>query len=123
MNFEVLPGDQIIASVLYRGKYGTFNIANNRTGQTVLMNLLPPPTASFNGSSTEWIMESPGGGWPTTSLPQFTPVTFGNAFAVFPECSMAGLPPEDGITNISTPAGQMTMTSIDNDFVTVTYIG
>ena len=122
--FDVVPGDEIIASVVYHtNKTAGISLGNNRTGNTVLFNLTPPPTAAFNGSSVQWIMESPGGGWPTTSLPQFTPVTFGFAFATYAECSVAAFPPADGITNISTPAGQMTTTSVNGSSLTVIYIG
>ena len=122
--FDVKPGDEIIASVVYHtNNTAGISLGNSRTGETVLLNLTPPPTATFNGSSVEWIMESPGGGWPTTSLPKFTPVTFGNAFASYPGCSVAAVPTADGITNIFTPAGQMTTTSVNGPSVTVTYIG
>jgi len=44
--------------------------------------LNPPPGATFSGNSVEWIMEAPGGGYPSNYiLPQFTPVNFTDCLA------------------------------------------
>jgi hypothetical protein len=52
MGFDVVPGDEIIASVVYyTNNMAGVSLGNNRTCQTVLFNLAPPLTATFNGSS------------------------------------------------------------------------
>lgn len=81
-NFIVKPGDTVNCSVQYiNGVAGQINFANETNGQHTSVTLVPPPGATFDGNSAEWIMEAPDGGEPTSSLPRFTPVQFTSAFA------------------------------------------
>ena len=82
-NFQVNPGDSIWCSVQYVNNQtaGLIYFANETTGQNFSLTLAPPPAASFDGNSAEWIMEAPSGGLPNSSLPSFTPVQFTNAFS------------------------------------------
>jgi hypothetical protein len=46
-------------------------LANQTTGQYFMLTLAPSPQAAFSGNTTEWIMEAPDFGLPTSSLPIF----------------------------------------------------
>ncbi len=79
-NFPVRPGDTVNCSVQYiNGVAGQLNFGNQTTGQHTTITLVPPPGATFDGDSVEWIMEAPDGGEPISSLPKFTPVAFTGA--------------------------------------------
>jgi hypothetical protein len=82
-----------------------------------------PPGASFNGSSAEWIMENPNGGWPTSSLAQFTQVFFNNAFATPPGCGFAGLPGNGDTFDVFSDGIQVTTTSVAGTSVTIDFKG
>ncbi len=123
-NFSVSPGQQVYCSVQYVGTTaGTIYFANEATGQHFSITLAPPPGASFNGGSCEWIMEAPDGGEPTSSLPKFTPVTFTSALACGPNNALAN--PQTGDTmNITTSGGKLlTATSVGADTTTITFVG
>ena len=61
-NFAVSPGQTVYCSIQYVGSTaGQVYFANQSTGQHFSVTLAPPPGATFNGSSAEWIMESPNG--------------------------------------------------------------
>jgi hypothetical protein len=122
-NFVVAPGQQIYCTVQYNGKTsGTLSLANETTGKHFSITLAPPPGATFNGSSYEWIMEAPDGGEPTSSLPKFTPVTFTSAVACGPGPS--GNPAIASTMNIETTSGKvLTKVSVGNDTTTISFIG
>jgi hypothetical protein len=85
-NFDVYGGDEINCSLQYFGTIGALvNIANARTGQTISMFLAPPQTASFQGSSAEWIMECPKGeSFGVCTLPDFAWLYFTATLACGP---------------------------------------
>ncbi len=124
-NFPVTAGQTVMCSVTYNGDNSAADIwfANETTGQLVPITLVPPPGASFNGSSTEWIMENPNNGWPTSSLAQFTQLFFNNAFATTPGCGSAGLPSEGDIINLISDGTQVTTTAVAGTSVTIDFSG
>jgi hypothetical protein len=123
-NFPVSPGDEVYCSVQYNGTTsGVIYFANDSTGQHFSITLAPPPGASFNGQSCEWIMEAPDGGEPTSSLPRFTPVTFTSAIACGPNNAIAN-PASGDILNIATTGGTtLTNTTVGTDTVTIAFVG
>ena len=123
-NFPVNAGDEVYCSVQYNGNTsGAISFANDTTGQHFSITLLPPPGASFNGQSCEWIMEAPDGGEPISSLPRFTPVTFSSAFACGPNNATAN-PATGDIINIQSASGKiLTSTTVGNDTVTINFVG
>ena len=85
--------------------------------------LAPPPGATFNGQSCEWIMEAPDSGEPTSSLPRFTPVTFTSALACGPNNATAN-PQSGDIMNIATSGGKiLTSTTVGSDTTTISFVG
>ena len=124
MNFVVVPGQTVYCSVQYvsNGTAGQVFFANESTGQHFPITLAPPPGATFSGSSAEWIMEAPGSGEPTSSLPMFTPVVFTSAVC----CGLNGTldNPSDGdIFNIVGDGTTLTQVTLGLDTVTIDYIG
>jgi hypothetical protein len=65
-------------------------LANQNNGQHAGLLLGLPSPVSIVGNTAEWIMNSPGGGFPASSLAAFTPVTFSFGFAC------AGTPEDPG---------------------------
>jgi hypothetical protein len=124
-NFPVGPGQQVYCSVQYNAKTsGSISFANEATGQHFSITLAPPPGATFNGSSYEWIMEAPDGGEPTSSLPKFTPVTFTSALACNATGSTTGNPAVADTMNIETSGGKvLTAVSVGSDTATIKFIG
>jgi hypothetical protein len=125
-NFVVAPGQTVYCSVQYvsNGTAGQVSFANETTGQQFSVTLAPPPGATFSGSSAEWIMEAPGLGEPTTSLPMFTPVVFTSAVCCGPNGTLDN--PSDGdIFNIVGGGVGATLTSVTlgPDTVTIDYVG
>jgi hypothetical protein len=123
-NFPVSPGQQVYCSVQYNGtSSGSISFANETTGQHFSITLAPPPGASFNGQSAEWIMEAPDGGEPTSSLPKFTPVTFTTALACGPNSTSTN-PAAGDILNIESSSGKiLTSTVVGNDTTTIKFVG
>jgi hypothetical protein len=123
-NFPVNPGDTVYCSVQYvaNNTAGQIYFANDTTGQYFTITLAPPPGASFSGNCAEWIMEAPDGGEPTSSLPNFTPVTFTSAVCCGP--NGAGNP-ESGDTYTVTAADGTVLTAetVGSDTVTISYTG
>jgi hypothetical protein len=124
-NFPVSPGQQVYCSVQYiNGKTGgSISFANEATGQHFSITLAPPPGASANGSSCEWIMEAPDGGEPVSSLPKFTPVTFTSALACGP--ANATTNPQTGdLMNLTTASGKiLTAVTVGADTATIKFVG
>jgi len=87
----------------------------------------PPPGATFDGNSVEWIMEAPDGGLPISALPSFTPVQFTAALG----CGADGVTvgnPQNGdnwniVDNSQNPPVTLTATTLGNTAVTVTFTG
>jgi hypothetical protein len=123
-NFPVSPGDEVYCAVSYNGNTsGNISFANDKTGQHFSITLAPPPGASFNGQSCEWIMEAPDGGEPTSSLPKFTPVTFTSALACGPNGATAN-PQSGDLLNIENAGGKvLTSTTAGLDTCTISFIG
>jgi hypothetical protein len=114
-NFDVTAGDAVMTAIVYReNAAGTVQFSNITTGQTSILNLKLPPTVQFAANNAEWIMELPNGGWPNTSLPKFTPIQFGEAFATIPNCPSAGLPGNGLILNMLVNGIQVTTASADD---------
>jgi Peptidase A4 family len=123
-NFPVQPGNIVYCFVRYiNNTAGYISFANETTGQTFSITLAPPPGASFNGGSCEWIMEAPDGGEPTSSLPSFTPLVFtgsmacgsGSNFVIPGNC--------DTITLEDASGKALTYTTVNSDTLTISYIG
>jgi hypothetical protein len=124
-NFAISPGQQVYCSVQYNGKTsGIISFANETTGQHFSITLAPPPGATFNGSSYEWIMEAPDGGEPTSSLPKFTPVVFTTALACNAGLTATGNPAVASTMNITTTGGKvLTAVSVGSDTATIKFVG
>jgi len=127
-NFVVRPGDTVNCSVQYINNVaGQINFANQTNGQHTSVTLVPPPGATFNGNSAEWIMEAPDGGEPVSSLPRFTPVNFSTAFACGADGRTVGNPQKGDkwtVSNFSVnPAKTLTAETLANTAVTVTFVG
>ena len=122
--FAVAPGDQVMCAIVYReNAAGTVHFANERTGQNVILNLKPPPTVQFAANNAEWIMELPNGGWPNTSLPKFSQIQFGDAFATIPNCPSAGLPGNGLILNMLVNGTLVATASASGTGVTINFTG
>ena len=124
-NFPVKPGQQVYCSVQYSGKTaGVISFANETTGEHFSITLAPPPGATFNGSSYEWIMEAPDGGEPISALPKFTPVTFTSALACSVGFTAVGNPAVADTMSIETTSGKvLTSVSVGTDTTTIKFIG
>ena len=120
-NLAARPGDVINCSVQYLG---------NAAGQITMINqtvnpdlaytivLLPPPGATFNGSTAEWIMEVPQDIGNSNPPPQFTPVVFTTV-----ECStpagLIGTPQSANGEAFNIP--NVTAVTLEGDLVVITY--
>jgi hypothetical protein len=124
-NFPVAPGQQIYCSVAYNGHTsGSISLANETTGKHFAITLAPPPGATFNGSSYEWVMEAPDGGEPISALPKFTPVTFTTALACNAGLTATGNPAVADTLNIETTGGKiLTSVSVGTDTATIKFVG
>jgi Peptidase A4 family len=122
-NMPVAPGDRMTCAVQYVATTaGSLSLANNTTGAHFSITLAPPPGASFNGSTYEWIMEAPDGGEPTSSLPKFTPVVFVAAIACGSQ--PAANPATSDILNIENLSGKvLTAVSVETNTATIKFIG
>ncbi|MCU7756879.1 G1 family endopeptidase (plasmid) [Bacillus cereus] len=126
-NFPVKPGDTVYCSVQYISNRtaGLIHFANNTTGEHFSVTLVPPPGATFNGASIEWIMEAPDNGLPNSSLPKFTPVHFTGAYGCGP--GTVGDPKNADIWNIVdnsvNPPKTLTNVALSSDSVTINFIG
>ncbi len=125
-NFPVSPGQQVYCSVQYTNNNtaGYISFANQDTGQHFSITLAPPPGATFNGQSVEWIMEAPDGGEPTSSLPRFSPVVFTSALACGANNTSAN-PATGDILNLTNAAGTTTLTStiVGTDTAAISFTG
>jgi hypothetical protein len=123
-NFPVSPGDTVYCSVAYvsNNTAGQIYFANDTTGEYVTITLAPPPGASFSGNCAEWIMEAPDGGEPTSSLPDFSPVTFTSATCCGPAYNSGN--PVNGDTWTVVAAGTvLTAETLGSNTVTISYVG
>ena len=123
-NFPVSAGQSVSCSVQYVNNKtaGYIYFANATTGQHFAITLVPPPGADFSGNSVEWIMEAPDGGYPTSALPKFTPVSFQNALGK----SLAGTvgnPQNGDFVNVVNGAKTLTSVGLASDAVTIKFLG
>lgn len=123
-NFPLSAGQQVYCSVQYIGNTaGYIYFANESSGQHFSIALAPPPGATFDGNSIEWIMEAPDGGEPITALPKFTPVAFTSAIG----CGVSGAlgnPQNGDIANIEDASGKvLTAVEVGNYAATIDFIG
>jgi hypothetical protein len=110
------------AIVYHENAAGAVQFSNMKTGQTSILNL-KPPTVQFAANNAEWIMELPNGGWPKTSLPKFSQIQFGDAFATIPNCPSAGLPSNGLILNMTVNGIQVATASASGTEVTINFTG
>jgi hypothetical protein len=128
-NFPVNPGDTIFCSVQYidNNSAGLIFLANETSGENFSLTIAPPPGASFNGNSIEWIMEAPDGGLPISALPAFTPVQFTTALGCGADGKTVGNPQNGDTWNILdtalNPQVTLTSTTLGDGSVTVTFTG
>jgi hypothetical protein len=124
-NFPVSAGQQVYCSVQYihNKSVGYLYFANEATGQHFSLTLTPPPGATFNGDSVEWIMEAPDGGEAITSLPKFTPVHFTTAVGCNANGSVVGYPENGDYINVVSNGKPLTAVVLANDAVTVRFTG
>jgi hypothetical protein len=123
-NFSAVPGQVVscFVSYIWDNTWGHIVFTNQTSNSYIAIWLVPPPGASFDGQSAEWIMEAPNGGTPATELPKFTPVVFTDAFA----CGgvAEGDPQFGDTTNIEDGAGTVvTSVTTGPDTVTVDFTG
>jgi len=128
LNFPVNPGDTVFCSVQYVNNQtaGQIHFANDTTGEHFSLTLVPPPGATFNGNSLDWIMEAPDGGEPISALPNFTPVQFTGAFGCSANQTVGD--PQNGdswnVVNFSAnPPQTLTSVALGSGTVTVNFIG
>lgn len=128
VNFPVSAGQEIYCSVQYIGNTaGYIYFANESTGQHFSITVAPPPGATFDGNSIEWIMEAPSGGEPVVpsmiALPKFSPVAFTSAIG----CGVSGAlgnPLNGDTANIEDASGKLlTAVQVGNYRATVDFIG
>ena len=123
-NFPVSPGDKMTCAVSYLANTaGVINFSNQTTGQRFTVTLAPPAGATFSGETVEWIMEAPGGGLPTTSLPKFTAVAFTSAFGCNSGDTVVANPQTSDTVNIVSGASTLTSVSTGDDTVTISFTG
>jgi len=123
-NFPVSAGDVMFVSAQYVGTTaGHLWFMNVTTGKQFSMTLSPPPGATFDGESAEWIMECNDGAEPAASLPGFSAVDFTGCVACGP--NTASVTPQDGDTFVIEGAqGQsLTQTTLGDGTVTIDFIG
>jgi len=124
-NFPVSPGDQVYCSAQYVNSdtAGYLYFANETTGQNFPITLAPPPGATFDGESVEWIMEAPDYGEPNSALPAFTPVVFTSAIGCGPNDTFAN--PQNGDSwNVETDTGKViTSVTLGDYTVTIDFVG
>jgi Peptidase A4 family len=122
-NFFVQPGQMVYCCVHYiNHTAGCISFANDATGEHFSITLAPPPGASFNASSCEWIMEAPDGGEPVSSLPRFTPVIFTGGIACGP--GDITIPGDCDTLNIQNVSGTvLTNATVNGETATITFIG
>ena len=125
VNFPVSPGQKVSCAVQYVDQTaGNILFINNDTGQNFNITLAPPPNATFNGSSVEWIMEAPDSGEPVSSLPSFTPVVFTGCLAWAPGGTTTITPQSCDIMNIVDANGKaLTAVSVSGETATISFIG
>jgi hypothetical protein len=123
-SFAVHPGDTVQCTVKYIGKSaGQITFVNQTAAprSPFTITLTPPPGATFDGNTAEWIMEAPDGGYPTSALPKFTPVGFTGA-----QCgngTMSGNPKGGDIFNVVYNGKTLTAVTLASDAVNITFQG
>ncbi len=125
-NFSVSPGQTVYCSVQYVNNTGYVYFANDATGEHFSITLAPPPGATFNGNSAEWIMEAPDGGETTASLPSFTPVQFSTAICCGTNAagaSVTGDPATADTVNITGFGTTLTSVTLGPSTATIDYVG
>jgi hypothetical protein len=121
-NFPVSPGHSVYCAAQYvNGNAGTLYFLNETTGQRFTITLAPPANATFAGNVIEWIVETPDGGEPTTSLPKFTPITFTGAQGCGPN-NVVTDPSKGDIVNI-VYGKVLTNTTVGAATATINFVG
>ena len=123
-NFPINKGDQVYCSVQYiNNKAGLIKFTNETTGKSIApITLTPPPGATLSGTSIEWVMEAPDGGYPHTSLPSFTQLVFTGAVGTSSDSSVVGDPLNADSFDIK-GSKMLTSTALASGQVTIDFIG
>jgi hypothetical protein len=128
-SFTVAPGNTLIACVAYiSSTAGSVTLLNQSNGNFYHKVLAPPPTADFNGSSAEWILEVPGAGEGNYSLPAFTPLTFTAALACNCASDLSSAtfadPTDATLINLETTSDVvLTSTTAGQGTATISFVG
>jgi Peptidase A4 family len=125
-NFPVSPGDTVFCSVQYIGSTAGhlfFFNATNPKAVPLSITLVPPPGATFDGESAEWIMECNDYGEPLQSLPAFTPVNFSGAVACSASAPSANPINGDVFVILGADGEDLTETALGDGTVEITFIG
>lgn len=125
-NFPVAPGDTVFCSAQYIGSTAGhlfFFNATNRKALPLSITLVPPPGATFDGESAEWIMECNDLGEPLQSLPAFTPVNFSGAVACGANTPSANPINGDVFVILDADGEDLTDTLPGDGTVEITFIG
>ncbi|WP_170066667.1 G1 family glutamic endopeptidase [Kitasatospora aureofaciens] len=121
-NMPIEPGDEVFARLAYQNGQGFVMFGNVDRGLYFNIQLAPPPGASLNGNSLEWIVEAPNSGEPGTSLPRFTPVDFSVAVGSNADGTVGADPNTGDTTNISAFGRSLTSVTTAMDSLTVNYL-
>ncbi len=122
-NLPVKPGQQMSCFITLGNGVGHIQFGNVTTNQYVQLALAPPPGASANGDTAEWIMEAPDFGEPTSSLPRFTPVVFTGALACSSGLTTIGNPDKGDVWNIVGFGKTLTSVTLGDNEVTIDFTG
>jgi Peptidase A4 family len=125
-NFPVSPGDTLFCSAQYIGSTAGHLYFFNATDPNALplsITLEPPPGATFDGESAEWIMECNDYGEPAQSLPAFTPVMFSGGVACGPNTPSANPISGDVFVIIGAEGETLTDTVLGDGTVEIIFVG
>ena len=119
---RIEPGDEVFAGVHYQNGQGFVMSGNVDRGQYFSIQIAPPPGATFNGNSVEWIVEAPNTGEPGTSLPRFSTVNFSAAFGSDANATATADPAKGDTTNIVAFGRPLTDVTLATDSLSVNYL-
>jgi hypothetical protein len=124
-NFPVSPGDTLFCSAQYIGSTAGHLYFVNTTNNAppLSITLAPPPGATFDGNSAEWVMECNDGGEPKNSLPAFTPVNFSGGVACSASTPSGNPISGDHFVILGAKGQDLTETILGDGTVEITFIG
>jgi hypothetical protein len=121
-NLRIEPGDEVFAGVHYQNGQGFVMFGNVDRGHYFSIQIAPPPGATFNGNSVEWIVEAPNTGEPGTSLPRFSTVNFSAAYGSDGNAAATADPAKGDTTNIVAFGRPLTAVTLATDSLSVNYL-